>query len=98
MKDLYVLPKYSSLKDELLNNPISSISLSCWNFCNQKAQYHQTSYPYLKTTADVEDYGFIAKNLSDHPSKFGYNDGDRMSINHLIVIMLYCALTVKWII
>eukprot|EP01084_Bolivina_argentea_P081117 146903_1 len=89
VKDLYIAPKYSSLKDEILYNNEATVSASFWSQQFQKALCHQRTMLYLSIKATIPPMRTNA--LDTHPSIFGYNAGDKMSLSHLIVIMIYCA-------
>eukprot|EP01084_Bolivina_argentea_P256249 431343_1 len=91
LKDLYIKPKYNSLKEEVLNNEIMTISPTFWNNQFEKAEYYQKTRRYLETVAKVDKYCTLLKYSPCHPSNIGYIDGDTMKINHLVVIIIYCS-------
>eukprot|EP01084_Bolivina_argentea_P259797 438524_1 len=92
IKDFYVKAKYNSIKDELLNNPIATISLLLFDQTMASAKVHQASYTCKSLrTANVLNYNYYKKESFYHPSKFGYTDGDIMSLSHLVAVIVYCA-------
>ena len=94
-RDHYILPKYSSLKEEIINNEICSLPLWYWNNQYAKAEIHKQSIPYLKTKAYLKDYITSVKSIRNGiPSKRGYIDGDHMNLYHLIVVIIYCGTNV----
>ena len=94
-KDLYVFPKYLSLKDELLNNSISTFDITFINKKINDAQYQQQSYQCLSLTrANVSAF---ATSDDDDPAHRGYIDGNIMKIEHLMVIIIYCGQDVKFL-
>eukprot|EP01084_Bolivina_argentea_P266197 451425_1 len=91
IKDFYIGPKYSSLKDELFNNEIVTLSLSSFQNYVEKATFLQKTNAYLSTTANISQYFLYLKGLPYHPIHFGCNDGDNMSLNHILVMLIYCG-------
>ena len=90
-KDWYIDKKYKDLKEELTNNDISKISVEEWiNQYNKGKQYLETDY--AKTlTATVFDFG-----LASYVNRkcYGIPNGEQISLNHLIAIIVYCGYTV----
>ena len=63
-----------------------------WNNQYRKAEVHKQSITYLKTKANLQNYfKEYIHILPYHPSKRGYFHDDHMSMNHLIVIIIYCG-------
>eukprot|EP01083_Nonionella_stella_P063505 165011_1 len=55
------------------------------------AEHQQKSSQCSMMKAYVDEYIAPYKGMSDHPSKYGYKDGDTMNIQHLMVINIYCS-------
>eukprot|EP01084_Bolivina_argentea_P254143 427156_1 len=90
-EDMYIAPKYETLKDELFSNTIATIAK--YSFDEKMKQVKNMIKTQLAKTymATTNDYRTCAKYKMDHPSRFGYKDGYPISISHLLVIVIYCG-------
>ena len=95
ISDWYISPKYSSLKDELLNNSIATFGLQYVNYKINQSNIHKQTFPSHITKAKVQKYVTNLKHYDNHPSKLGYYEDEEISINHLMVIIIYCGTDVK---
>eukprot|EP01084_Bolivina_argentea_P193340 331710_1 len=78
LKEFYVMPIFTSVKDELLKNIIYVISLTQWNMLVYKAKIH------LDTTYCKEKMCIQAEKV------YGIKQGTQITYSHLIAIMVYC--------
>eukprot|EP01084_Bolivina_argentea_P047471 87482_1 len=76
----YCLPRYKSLKSEVLNNNIYCINKYVWNDLLIKAKWIQMSY-LCKKTMNAKDKGLENKKLN-------IKVGQLMSLSHIIVLLL----------
>eukprot|EP01084_Bolivina_argentea_P297522 512585_1 len=89
--DWYIPAKYTSLKEELTNNPICNLDISAWGNEYDKVCLH------IKTQYCKENY--IAKASADyrrpvHNTKYyGIPDDTPITEQHLIAIIVYCGYT-----
>eukprot|EP01083_Nonionella_stella_P158943 517895_1 len=88
LKDLYVAPKHSSLKEELLNNRISSIDLKTWTDACNEAEAQTKSHQYKQTNAQLS---LNSGTNDDDPIYYGYREGDPMEKKHLMAVIVYCG-------
>eukprot|EP01084_Bolivina_argentea_P215175 365292_1 len=87
--DWYVEKKYNTLKDELTNNKVSSISVMQWMTQHGKAvQYHRTNY-CKRIISQPEIFSIPSMNttLYDIPQ------GIQIGMEHLMSIIVYCGYT-----
>eukprot|EP01084_Bolivina_argentea_P195247 335003_1 len=84
--ELFVVSKYKSLKEELLNNTIFTLKISEFNVCLEKAmQYIEANI--AKTTV-ADKYGIIDKELY-----YNIKKGTPLSSLNLLALILYCDQT-----
>eukprot|EP01083_Nonionella_stella_P022202 61421_1 len=77
---LYIEPKFSNIKDELINNSISTISEHQWNVLLHKA----------KTHAWTEKIRGMLSNVKNAHEIYNLTKGQALSVHHLIAFMVYC--------
>ena len=81
--ELYIEPKYDSLKEELLNNIIQNIKPITYKQIYEKAKIYFMTENVKRIKAGDEDE-FL---------HYGINDGSSLNIEHLICIILYTDLS-----
>eukprot|EP01084_Bolivina_argentea_P314757 545206_1 len=93
--DLYVTPKFSSLKEELISNNICKINITLWNGLTQTVSYLIQTQNAKMSTANTytraQKESIAYKHIPSHPMNFGYKDGDEIKRKHLIAIRAYCV-------
>eukprot|EP01084_Bolivina_argentea_P181011 312673_1 len=82
--DWYVANKYGTLKNELLNNKICSISQQQWNNLQQKANI------YVETYHARDSYYCNLKNICKY---YDMDTGSPITSKHLIAMMVYCNIS-----
>eukprot|EP01084_Bolivina_argentea_P049963 91879_1 len=85
--DLYIAPKYKNLKDELLahaNCLTHSILYFTLSLEEMKSEYVR------KIVANCEKYLPKLSHFPDHPSHFGYKDGEPIPACNICCIKIYC--------
>eukprot|EP01084_Bolivina_argentea_P072067 130890_1 len=90
--ELYVPSKHETLKDELVSNLIHCITLQSWNIVVSKAKYLKNTLNARKSYAKTHTYYPKAQHSFSHPIHFGYTDGSEITLNHLIVLRIYCEM------
>ena len=76
---LFVAPKYNTIKDEILHNKLCSLSPYGFNISFKKAtKYFNESTECKKMMTTVDDY-----------LQYGIHKGTQISIHHLLALCLY---------
>eukprot|EP01084_Bolivina_argentea_P260150 439225_1 len=78
--ELYISCKYSTLKDEILNNKILSLPLNIYKIYSNKSQKYLTTIKIKKNMCWIDE----------DPLHFSIDFGARLSFYHLLSIILYC--------
>eukprot|EP01083_Nonionella_stella_P166663 557861_1 len=82
---------HASLKEEVLQNEIATISTRCWDNTVKDAHRHQQTAhcreSFIANTDNNNDY----RRFYFHPSHFGYKDGDIITEKHIQCIIIYCS-------
>eukprot|EP01083_Nonionella_stella_P111416 326754_1 len=82
---------HASLKEEVLQNEIATISTRCWDNTVKDAHRHQQTAhcreSFIANTNNNNDY----RRFYFHPSHFGYKDGDIITEKHIQCIIIYCS-------
>eukprot|EP01084_Bolivina_argentea_P275717 470289_1 len=87
LSDLYVGPKFTDLKDELLNNNLEKIDIQKYENAEFKAQQQMQTDQYKSVTATFgKGTGF-----DDDPKYYGYENQECMKLKHLISVIIYCS-------
>eukprot|EP01084_Bolivina_argentea_P121413 215143_1 len=84
LKEWYIEQKYLSMKDEMLNNHICSLTSTSWQRLLQKAHAHID-------TDIVKKIGFCSRSSTAKCYDMKY--GTLMKLDHLIAMMIYCNYT-----
>eukprot|EP01084_Bolivina_argentea_P000945 1735_1 len=88
---LYVTPKFDTLKNEIVNNKIGSVSVDSWNIEMGKMLILKKTQNAKRLIANTKDYGYNLQFLPSHPVHFGYTDGECIQEKHLMCLIIYCA-------
>ena len=89
--DFYVPTKHETLKDELISNEIYCIHINSWDFAMKKAMLLQQTINARKSWAKTQKYLPAFQHLPHHPTHFGYIDGSPITLEHLMVLYIYCS-------
>eukprot|EP01084_Bolivina_argentea_P123902 219560_1 len=86
--EFYVEPKFKGLKDELINNPLYSISISQWNTLIGKAEIHLVTDRLKSVKCD----GNLLMDTKRQESTKYYDIPHEaaLAVNHIAAIMTYC--------
>eukprot|EP01084_Bolivina_argentea_P051376 94496_1 len=80
---LYVEPKYSSIKEEVISSKIFAIELSQFNVsCTKTTKYMSTER--VKTIKVRQIFG------QNDPLRYGIKNGAAITYNHILCVILYC--------
>eukprot|EP01084_Bolivina_argentea_P194680 334059_1 len=82
-----VSPKHKTLKQELTDNNIARISYGQWNNEYRKASLYRAMHYCRKIISEIQQHPHPHLNTE----KFGIANGEQISINHLISIIIYCS-------
>eukprot|EP01083_Nonionella_stella_P094217 264282_1 len=83
---LYVPPKYESLKEELLAHSSDCILY----VLDYKAKRLAQTQAAKEIKANCQNYLKQKSNEPDHPSKYKYEDGSSLTVAHIAVVVIYC--------
>eukprot|EP01084_Bolivina_argentea_P052685 96779_1 len=88
----YIHPKFSSMKNELINNRFCTLTKMQWINEYKKALCHKNSYKYKGVTATPEhnSVSYSTGNPLGNDAVLGITEGTPISEKHLLAIMLYC--------
>eukprot|EP01084_Bolivina_argentea_P253846 426563_1 len=93
-QDIYVPPKYTNFKQELIDNHISTIGINQWNNELKKVTMHSGTNYCKSINGFVSKYVQCYKNTPWHLATYGYDDESILNEYHLLSIMVYCAYNV----